>query len=463
MPKRNALFLVVSLVVGILGWLTRDHARPGRRFAEVMAAIEQRYVEPVDQSRLFDAAMKGVFATLDEHSGYVTGDEQDDLNAVLDQEFGGVGLELSAVGERIVVRKPIVRSPAWRAGVAAGDIIESVDGMATATLGFDDVVRRLRGVPGTVVVVGVARPDPAARSTASLDPAAVATASPVVTSRRDVPLTRERIEVESVLGDRRLPDGSWNWWVEGEDGVAILRIVNFGERTASEVGQALEAIAARCDGKPRGLVLDLRGNGGGLLDAAIDVCDLFLEEGVIVSTRQGSGRSEPRHAKPGAVSAEMPVVVLVDGFTASAAEIVAACLQDHGRATVVGSRSYGKGTVQSLLPLSDGSATLKLTTAEYLRPSLERIHRSADDGAATPWGVSPRPEHEITPTRQQADAVRAWREARDAALFPDDRPACCASPSRAAAQASAVPLMPVPTSKPPRESDPVLARALDLL
>jgi carboxyl-terminal processing protease len=462
MPKRNAVFLLVSLVVGCIGWLARDHARPGRRFAEVVTAIERRYVEPVDQDRLFDAAMKGVFASLDEHSGFIAGDEQDELNAVLDQEFGGVGLELSTDGDRVIVRKPIVRSPAWRAGITAGDVIESIDGATAESLGFDEIVRRLRGVPGTVVVVGVSQPAQAPPVAATLDPTVIATMNPAKTVRRELPLTRERIEVESVLGDRRLPDGSWNWWIEGEDGVAIIRIMHFGERTATEIGRALEAVAARCEGKTRGLILDLRGNGGGLLDAAIDVCDAFLEEGVIVSTRHGSGESEPRHATPGCAASDMPIVVLIDGLTASAAEIVAACLQDHGRATVVGSRSYGKGTVQSLLPLSDGSATLKLTTAEYLRPSLVPIHRSSDDGAASTWGVSPRPEHEITPTRQQAESTRSWRETRDATVFDDDRPDCCAAPSRATAQGGATAIVSSPPAKRPRDADPVLARALDL-
>lgn len=465
MPKRNILILFVTLVVSLLAWMASDRARAGRRFAEVMAAIERRYIEPVDQDRLFDAAMKGVFATLDEHSGFLAGTAQDDLNTTLNQEFGGVGLELASVGDRFVVRKPIVRSPAWRAGIAAGDVIESIDGKPTVGLSFDEMVRRLRGVPGTVVTVGIATPIQRVGASATLDPAVVDAKPLGNMAERTVSLTRERVEVESVLGDRRLPDGSWNWWIEGEDGVALIRIVNFGERTATEVGQALSAVTARNDGATRGIILDLRGNVGGLLDAAISVCDLFLEEGVIVSTRHGSGRAEPRHATPGAIASGLPIVVLVDGNTASAAEIVAACLQDHGRATVVGTRSFGKGTVQTLLPLSDGSATLKLTTAEYLRPNRASIHRRIDDDGTATWGVSPLPEHEITPPRQQAEAARAWREARDAAVFADDRPACCAAPSRAAAQAN-TPLTP-PTDRgsmpSPRLADPVLARAFDLL
>lgn len=457
MPKRNLLILFVALVAGLLSWMARDHAGHGRRFAEVLTAIEQKYVKPVDHDALFAAAMNGVFATLDEHSGFLAGAEQDELNAVLDQEFGGVGLQLALAAGRVVVQTPISQSPAWRAGIAAGDVIEAVDGRPTEGLSLDEIVADLRGTPGTIVVVDVATPSTDVVPT--LDPGAPAAAL----TRRSVALTRERVAVESVCGDRRLPDGSWNWWIEGEPGVALIRIMHFGERTADEVRIALEAVAARCaaDGV-RGVVIDLRGNSGGLLDAAVNVCDLLVDEGVIVSTRAADGALVPRGATAGRILPTVPLVVLIDGLTASAAEIVAACLQDSGRATIVGSRSYGKGTVQSLLPLSDGSATLKLTTAEYLRPSMDPIHRDADDDDAAMWGVRPLPEHEITPPRQQSEAAAAWRQARDAQVFPDDRPPCCGSPSRATLQMPATD-SPAPTGKLPRAADAVLARGLEVL
>ena len=457
MPKRNLLILFVALVAGLLSWMARDHHGHGRRFAEVLTAIEQRYVKPVYSDQIFTAAMNGLFATLDEHSGFIAGAAQDDLNAILDQEFGGVGLQLAVADGRVVVQAPIVQSPAWRAGIAIGDVIESVDGRPSAGRSLDDVVAGLRGTPGTIVVVGLMTP---AAEVPTIDPTAVS-ATPA--ARRSVALTRERVAVESVRGDRRLPDGSWNWWIEGEAAMALLRIVNFGERTTDEVQAALEAVAARCaaDGVG-GIVIDLRGNGGGLLNAAVDVCDLFVDEGVIVSTRAADGAVVPRLATPGRLVPDVPMVVLIDGLTASAAEIVAACLQDSGRATIVGSRSYGKGTVQSLLPLSDGSATLKLTTAEYLRPSMAPIHRDATDDAAATWGVQPAPAQQITPTRQQSGAVVAWRQVRDATVFADDRPPCCGSPSRATLQMPVI-VSPQPAGKLPRDADAVLARGLEVL
>ncbi len=459
MPKRNLLILFVALVAGLLSWMARDHGGHGRRFAEVMTAIEQRYVKPVDREQLFTAAMNGAFATLDEHSGFLAGTKQDELNAVLDQEFGGVGLQLAIADDRVVVQAPIPHTPAWRAGIAAGDVIESVDGRPTAGLSLDDVVADLRGTPGTIVAVGLATP--ATDAVPTLDPTAPAPPA----TRRLLSLTREPVAIESVRGDRRLHDGSWNWWIEGEPAVALIRIMTFGERTADEVRAAVEAVATRCTADDvQGVVIDLRGNAGGLINAAADVCDLFIDEGVIVSTRAADGVIVPRQATPGVLLADVPLVVLIDGLTASAAEIVAACLQDSGRATIVGSRSYGKGTVQSLLPLSDGSATLKLTTAEYLRPSLSPIHRDANDDATASWGVQPLADHELTPTRQQAEAVVAWRQARDARVFPDDRPPCCGSPSRAAMQLPAVMPVPLqPAGKLPRDADTVLARGLAVL
>jgi carboxyl-terminal processing protease len=283
-------------------------------------------------------------------------------------------------------------------------------------------------------------------------------------------LVREIVRTESVLGDRRRGDGTWEWMVEGEPAAATIRITNFGERTADELRRAVEAITSRMTGadqqverdeqEPIGvLILDLRGNAGGLLSAAVEVCDIFLDDGVIMSTKgrvlggQGAGDAETtgdvRRATRGAALADLPMAVLVDGLTASAAEVVAACLQDHGRAIVVGSRTFGKGTVQSILPLSDGSGLLKLTTSEYLRPSRANIHRrSDDDDSDTDWGVSPDRGCEITPTGRQIEALQAWRRTRDI-VSPKDGWGGAVEPESQSSQ--------------PRRVDPVLAKAVDTL
>jgi carboxyl-terminal processing protease len=461
MPKRNLFVLIMMVVTAVVAWLARDRAGHGRRFAEVLGAIERTYLEPVDQQSLFDAAMEGVFSRLDEHSAFVVGDRRDQLESLLDQEFGGVGLELSKPDPHggIAVVSPVFGSPAWHAGIAAGDQILAIDGVSTLQMPLVEAFRRLRGRPGEAVLLSVASP-------LAVSSGAEGTDGP----SRDVALVREIVRTESVLGDRRRGDGTWEWMVEGEPAAATIRITNFGERTADELRRAVEAITSRMTGadqqaerdeqEPIGvLILDLRGNAGGLLSAAVDVCDIFLDDGVIVSTKgrvlggQGAGDAETtgdvRRATRGAALADLPMAVLVDGLTASAAEVVAACLQDHGRAIVVGSRTFGKGTVQSILPLSDGSGLLKLTTSEYLRPSRANIHRrSDDDDSDTDWGVSPDRGCEITPTGRQIEALQAWRRTRDIVL-PKDGSGGAAEPESQSSQ--------------PRRVDPVLAKAVDTL
>jgi carboxyl-terminal processing protease len=427
MPIRNLVLLVVTAMACLASWAARERDAQGRRFGEVLAHIDRAYLEPVDGEAVFEAAVDAAVSKLDEHSAFIRGDDRRDLESLLDQEFGGVGLEL-AIDEparRLTVVAPVVGSPAWRAGILAGDRIEAIDDAATVAMPLRDAVKRLRGRPGEPVRVRVVTP--AAADT--LDPAKPAPPA------RDIVLVREVVKMESVLGDRRRPDGSWDWMLEDDGaprGVAIVRITSFGEHTADDLAAALAEIekpAGGTDraGRLRGLVLDLRGNPGGLLSAAVEVCDQFLDEGVIVSTRGrgesvtapgvGSAAAEGmrgvRRAAKGAVLRGVPLAVLVDGLTASAAEIVAACLQDHRRATIVGSRTFGKGTVQSILPLSDGRGLLKLTTSEYLRPGMANIHRRPGDGDEAVWGVSPDRGFEIVPTAASVERLRRWRRDRD--------------------------------------------------
>lgn len=434
MPKRNLLLLSLITSISLLVWLARDHGRQARQVGEVVAAIDRGYFEPVDPDDLTAAALDGVLAKLDEHSALVDGAARRELEATLDQEFGGVGLELASSADGIVVSSPVAGGPAWRAGVRAGDVIVSIDGTDARRLTVRDAVSILRGDAGSSVVIAVRR----ATDVRGIDGAEA------VVDIRTLTLTREIVRTDSVLGDRRRPDGTWEWFIEGEPGIAIVRVTSFGDRTADEIDAALEVIA----GTPglRGLVLDLRGNPGGLLAAAVDVCDRFLDDGVIVSTRRrGAGNAvvvEPRWATPGSVLADVPMTLLIDSLTASAAEIVAACLQDHGRAVVVGSRSFGKGTVQSILPLSDGKRLLKLTTAEYLRPSAAGIDRRGNDAA---WGVSPDAGWEVDLPAQARAALQAWRRLRDAVP-----PAGQAAAVRAGGSAGDL----------PRSVDPALAAAL---
>ncbi len=442
MPKRSILLLVATCLTCLACWAARECSAHGRRFGEVMAAIERRYLRATDPESLFDAAVDAAVSQLDEHSAYLRGNRQADLTAALDQRFAGVGLELTLdkASARPVVSSPVYGSPAWRAGIAPGDVIVAIDGEDTLGQPLHDTVDHLRGLPGDAVTLRIQSPG----GVTTLDPTA---RTHEQQAAREIVLVREIIRIESVLGDRRRTDGTWNWMLEDEPGVAYLRLTSFGERTAEEFVAAcrdLEAVT------PLHLViLDLRGNPGGLVHAAVDVCDALLEEGTIVSTRgrgdAGTTLLHDRRATQGAVLAGVPIAVLVDGLTSSAAEIVAACLHDTARGTVVGSRTYGKGTVQTVLSLSDAAGLLKLTTAEYLRPSGEPIHRHADATSGDSWGVKPDAGFEVAPTAEATERLRTWRRRRDAI-----------TPPGAAS-------LPVAESARARDVDAVLGRALDLM
>jgi carboxyl-terminal processing protease len=441
MPKRSIILLVATCLACLACWAAREQSCHGRRFGEVIAAIERRYLHETDPEELFDAAVDAAVSRLDEHSAYLRGSRRAELTAALDQRFAGVGLELALdkITERPVVASPIYASPAWRAGIAPGDTIVAIDGKDTRGRPLHDMVEQLRGRAGETVTLCIESPT----ALATLDPSVRGQER---SSARDVVLTRELIRIESVLGDRRGSDGSWNWMLEGEPGVAYLRITTFGERTAEEFVAACRDLEA--EQALRLVILDLRGNPGGLVHAAVDVCDALLDEGTIVSTRgrgdAGTTVLHDRRATQGAYLAGVPMAVLVDGLTSSAAEIVAACLHDSGRGTVVGSRTYGKGTVQTVLSLTDGSGLLKITTAEYLRPSREPIHRHADASGDDCWGVKPDDGFEVAPTAEVTERLRAWRRRRDA-ITP---PGAASQPASESARA--------------REVDPVIARALEL-
>lgn len=463
MPKRNILLLLAACLVCLTAWGVRERSGPARRFGEVIEAIERSALESPPAEELFTAAVDAAVGRLDEHSAYLRGTGRAELEAALDQRFGGVGLELALdkAAERPVVVSPLYGGPAWRAGIAPGDTLLTVAGHDTRGRPLREIVETLRGRAGEPVGLEIAVAPPGGPAT--LDPAAAVQPATL----REVTLVREEVRLESVLGDRRRPDGSWDWLLEHEPGVALVRIVSFGERTGAEFETACRSLAEQPD--LRLVVLDLRGNPGGLVPAAVEVCDALLAEGPIVATRgrSGTGRAastatlQERRATPGELLAGVPVAVLVDGLTSSAAEIVAACLQDAGRATVVGSRTFGKGTVQTLLPLSDDSGLLKLTTAEYLRPSREPIHRHAEARDDEAWGVRPTAGFEVAPTAEALDRLREWRRKRDAVLPP------AAANAAAAAETAPAATQTAPAANlgggPARDIDPVLARALELL
>jgi carboxyl-terminal processing protease len=311
-------------------------------FGDVVGIVEQAYVVPVDNKKLIEAALAGMMTALDPHSNYLPPSNYDELRERTEGQYSGVGLTISADGGMVKVISPMDDSPAAKAGVQAGDVISSIEGQNAAGLTVSQVSEKLRGAVGTSIRVTFLRD--------GSDPL-------------EVVLTREVIKVQSVTGR-----------VEGDFG--YLRVSTFNENTGRELNEAIAKIKAEKPGV-KGYVLDLRNNGGGLLNAAIDVSDAFLERGEIVSQRGRKPEQIQRYsAKPGDITGGLPLVVLVNYGSASASEIVAGALKDHQRATVVGLTSFGKGSVQTVIPLRKGQdGALSITTARYYTPSGASIQK----------------------------------------------------------------------------------------
>ena len=311
-------------------------------FGDTLAVVEQYYVVPVDNRKLIEAALAGMMTALDPHSNYLAPDGYSDLQERTSGEYSGVGLTITAEGGLVKVISPMDDSPAGRAGVQAGDVISAIDGQNAAGMTVSDVSEKLRGAMGTSVTVTFLRDG---------------------SEPRDLVLIREVIKVDSVTAR-----------MEGEFG--YLRISTFNENTGRELTEAIGRIR-RDNPAVKGFVLDLRNNGGGLLTAAIDVSDAFLERGEIVSQRgRRPDQIERYAARPGDLTGGLPLVVLINYGSASASEIVAGALKDQERATLVGLTSFGKGSVQTVIPLRNGQdGALSITTARYYTPSGRSIQK----------------------------------------------------------------------------------------
>ncbi len=313
-----------------------------RLLAEVLERVKRDYVDDVDDERLIEAAIRGMVADLDPHSSYLDQEEYDEIRISTSGHYSGVGLEVSVADGQVVVVAPMEGGPADTAGLANGDVIISIDGMPVDTTDLDDTVLRLRGDPGTRVTVSVLRDNPA---------------NPL-----SFEMIREQIQVPTAVSRVLAPR------------VGYVKLTHFSENTAADLRKAVLSLTEQTDGRLEGFILDLRNNPGGVLDAAIDVSDAFLERGLIVSA---DGRvSDARfrlEASPGDILDGVPMAVVVNRGSASASEIVAGALQDNDRATIVGTATFGKGSVQTVMPLSQGRA-IKLTTSRYYTPSGRSIH-----------------------------------------------------------------------------------------
>ncbi len=306
-------------------------------FADVFERVRAEYVEPVSDRDLIENAINGMLTGLDPHSNYMNGKAYRDMQVQTRGEFGGAGMEVTQENGYIKVISPIDDTPASRAGVKAGDLIVALDGQTVQGLSLNDAVDRIRGAPNSKLGLTIRREGA---------PALI-----------ELSLTREVIKIQVVKSR-----------LEGGD-IAYLRVSSFSEQTDSGLRKAFTALKQEAGGKLSGVILDLRNNPGGLLDQAEAVSNDFLDRGEIVSTKARRPEDGQRYnAKPGEITGGLPVVLLINGGSASASEIVAGALQDHRRAVLVGTRSFGKGSVQTVIPLA-GNGAMRLTTARYYTPS----------------------------------------------------------------------------------------------
>ena len=402
MPRRNLLILCLAAVVSLACYQQALMSNYGATLTEALSIIDREYIDPVDSRVLFEGAMDGMVSKLDPYSGYSPPAEYHQFQETMDGNFGGIGIivEVNQETGKLTVLSPLVGTPAYKAGLQSGDVILAIDGTEIEGLPLTDSVKLMRGEVGTIVRVRILhenRPEPV-----------------------EYELARANIPIESVLGDARRQDGTWVYRLVDHPNIGYIRIVNFAERTGEELRTAIQQCRKSGD-EVDGLIIDLRGNAGGLLTAAIETCDAFLDHGEIVTTRGRDKVVQAQYeASPGVdLPEEVPVVVLIDKYSASASEIVAACLQDHKRAVVVGQRSWGKGTVQNVRPLEGGRSALRLTIGSYWRPSGQDIHKRKDAKDKDPWGVRPDPGQDVNSTNQQFETFILARRRRDVTTYED--------------------------------------------
>jgi carboxyl-terminal processing protease len=407
-------------------------------FGDVFERVRRDYVEEVTDQQLLENAINGMLTALDPHSGYMPAKSFQDMQEQTKGEFGGLGIEVNMENGLVRVVSPIDETPAAKAGVQPGDFIIGIDGKPAIGLTLNEAVDKMRGAPDTEITITIRRQ--------GLDPF-------------DLKMKRAVVKVQSVRSR-----------VEGD--IGYLRVTSFNEQTQAGLESAIKGINAKLGNKLRGFVLDLRNNPGGLLDQAVMVSDDFLERGEVVSTRTRRLEDTQRYnAKPGDLAQGKPMVVLINDGSASASEIVAGALQDHGRAVLLGTKSFGKGSVQTIVPLGRGESAMRLTTARYYTPSGRSIQAT---------GIEPDIEvKQATVQRPNAPGFRRAEADLPGALR-NDTTAAPGTAAPAPAAPAATPTPPAatapttpgagPSAAPPGDArttqdtdDYQLARALDLL
>ena len=399
MPHRNLVIILATMVLSAA--CAAKVSRHGRYLIFAMNQIESHGLEVVGGDELFEGALEGMTAKLDEYSSYISPAAMSEFQEMIDREFGGVGIEirLDEDTKELTVASPLVGTPAYEAGIIAGDRILRIDGESTQGLSLSDASERMRGEPGDPVTLSILRQG--------------------VSEPIEIEIVRAVIRIDTVLGDTRNVDGSWNYFLEGEEGIGYLRINSFGEQTEQEMRRAVDWLIQR---GLKGLIIDVRNDPGGLLMAAIGVCDMFVDSGVIVTTRRRDRTIRQTYSATGkGTYGGFPVAVLANQYSASASEIVAACLQDQAGTCVIGTRTFGKGTVQELIDLNGNRGILKLTTSSYWRPSGKNIHRGREAKEEDDWGVKPNPGYEVKLDDDEFAKQLRVRRLRDIGRWSDER------------------------------------------
>jgi carboxyl-terminal processing protease len=411
MSRRNLAWLIGIAAVSLFGFAVSYSAPTRERdrdyelvhlLVDVLQEVRNKYVVEVDPERerkLVEDMITGGLERLDPHSSYINPHEYKQFDKTSKGKFGGIGIQVGYDRQNrglLTVISPMVGTPAYEAGVLAGDLIVKIDGKSTENMRLNEAVDMIQGKKGEPITLTVLHEG---------GKEAV-----------DIPLVRDEIQVQSVLGDKRKSNDpkEWDFMLDKENKIGYIRLMQFTEHAADEMKAAVEGLQR--DGA-RGLIIDLRNNPGGLLRAAVEISDLFLTEGRIVSTKGRNQKEETYDAKPEGTllvpAEQFPMVILVNKFSASASEIVSAALQDHGRAIVVGERSYGKGSVQNIILMEHETSALKLTTASYWRPSGKNIHRFPDSKETDEWGVKPNPGFEVPMKDDERFEFLTWRIERD--------------------------------------------------
>lgn len=410
MSRWNLAWLIGIPAVAILG-LTLSYSAPPREkekdyemvglLVEVLDKVDREYVRELDaegKRKLIEDMINGGLDHLDPHSSFMNPKEYKLFNTQSKGKFGGVGIQISSDRQsgQLIVISPMVGTPAYKAGIMAGDTILKIDGKSTENMRLSEAVELIQGDKGQEITLTVVHEG-------SKEPL-------------DLKMVRDIIDVQTVMGDLRKADNpeEWDWFIDKDNKIAYIRVAAFNENTTADLRKTIESLKKQ---GVKGLVLDLRFNPGGLLSSAVEVSNMFLSEGRIVSTKGRNQKERIYDARgDGAVltpAKDFPLVVLVNKYSASAAEIVSACLQDHDRAVIVGERSYGKGSVQNILKLENDNSALKLTTASYWRPSGKNIHRFHDSKDTDEWGVKPNQGYEVPLKDEERVDYIIYRRDRD--------------------------------------------------